>query len=287
MRKNLFSLLLALLAITGIQAVKPVEKLNVLTFNIRMDTESDKENQWKFRKDFAADLIEFYEVDLCGAQEVLHHQLTDLLDRMPGYAYIGVGRADGKTQGEYSPIIYRKDRFTVLNHGDFWLSEDINAVGKKGWDAACERVATWGIFKDKQTGKKFFMLNTHLDHMGKVARHEGAKLVIDKAAELAGKLPIIVTGDFNATPDSEPIQVIVNPNDPRHLTDSRTITALRYGPDWSFHNFGRSPMERRSLIDYIFVKGDFSVLRHGVLTDMKNLLYPSDHCPVLTTLVLP
>ncbi len=287
MKKSLFSVLFALLAVTGLHAVKPVEKLNVLTFNIRLDTESDKDNQWKYRKDFAADLIKFYEADLCGAQEVLHNQLTDLLERMPGYAYIGVGREDGKTKGEYAPIIYRMDRFSVLNHGDFWLGEDINAVGVKGWDAACERVATWGIFKDNETGTEFFMLNTHLDHMGKVARHEGAKLVIEKAAEFAGNLPIIVTGDFNATADSDPIQVIVNPNDPRHLTDSRTITALCYGPDWSFHNFGRTPMERRGLIDYIFIKGDFSVERHGVLTDTKNHLYPSDHCPVLTTLVLP
>ncbi len=286
MTKILLPLVLALLAVTGLYAKKPVEKINVLTYNIRMDNTSDGENQWAYRKDFAADLIRFYGVDLCGAQEVLHHQLTDLLERLPDYAYIGVGREDGKTKGEYAPIIYRKDRFTVVKYGDFWLAEDMQAVGRKGWDAACERVATWGIFKDKQTGKEFFMLNTHLDHIGEVARHEGARLVINQAAELAGKRPVIVTGDFNATPDSDPIQVILNPDDPCHLTDSRQVTPLRYGPEWSFHNFGRIPVERRSLIDYIFIQGTISVLRHGILTDTKNQLFPSDHCPVLATLVI-
>ena len=95
-----------------------------------------------------------------------------------------------------APIFYRKDRFSVEKSGNFWLAEDINAIGKKGWDAACERVATWAILKDKNTGKKFFFLNTHLDHMGKVARHEGASLVLEQAKKLSENLPIIVTGDF-------------------------------------------------------------------------------------------
>ncbi|MDL2266230.1 endonuclease/exonuclease/phosphatase family protein [Parabacteroides sp. OttesenSCG-928-G21] len=262
------------------------EKLNVMTFNIRLDSQSDGDNQWPYRKDYAANLIKFYETDLCGSQEVQHHQLMDLLERLPEYAYIGVGREDGNTKGEYTPIFYRKDRFTLINSGNFWLGEDMNAVGVKGWDAACERVATWGIFKDNSTGKEFFMLNTHLDHMGQVARREGASLVLEQATLLAKNLPIIVTGDFNATADSEPIKVLTNTSDPRHVVDTRTFTELRYGPEGSFHNFGRTEQDRRRVIDYVFVKGNFKVLRHGILTESMGHLYPSDHYPVLSTLVI-
>lgn len=286
MKRILLCLMVALFATGCLFAKNNDEKMNVMSYNIRYDNLGDKDNQWKFRRDFAADLVKFHEADVFGAQEVLNNQLNDLLDRLPEYAYVGVGREDGKTKGEYAPIFYRKDRFSVEKSGNFWLAEDINAVGKKGWDAACERVATWAILKDKNTGKKFFFLNTHLDHMGKVARHEGASLVLEQAKKLSENLPIIVTGDFNAVPSDEPIQVLTNPSDPRHLTHSRTIAGFTYGPKWTFHDFGKIPYDKREWIDYIFVKGNIKVLRHGVLTETLNNLFPSDHCPVISTLIL-
>nr|WP_129732182.1 endonuclease/exonuclease/phosphatase family protein [Parabacteroides goldsteinii] len=286
MKKILLSFLSLLLSVSFLFAKQPDAPLNVMTFNIRMDTKEDGANQWSNRKDLAADLVKFHNVDIFGAQEVLNHQLNDLLARLPEYAYIGVGREDGKTKGEYAAIFYKKDRFVLEDSGNFWLAEDINAVGKKGWDAACERVATWGIFSDKLSGKKFFFLNTHLDHMGKVARHEGASLVLDEAHKLAKGLPVIVTGDFNATPDDDPIKVLTDKNDSRHITHSREIASIKYGPEWTFHDYGRIPNEKREWIDYIFVKGDIKVLRNGVLTDTLNNLYPSDHCPVMATLII-
>ena len=210
MKKILLSFLSLFLSVSFLSAKQPDVPLNVMTFNIRMDTKDDGANQWSNRKDLAAGLVKFHNVDIFGAQEVLNHQLNDLLTCLPEYAYVGVGREDGKTKGEYAAIFYKKDRFVLEDSGNFWLAEDINAVGKKGWDAACERVATWGIFKDKESGKKFFFLNTHLDHMGKVARHEGASLVLEEAHKLAKGLPVIVTGDFNATPDDDPIKVLTD-----------------------------------------------------------------------------
>ena len=286
MEKILFSFLSVLLSVSFLSAQQAEAPLHVMTFNIRMDTKQDGDNQWSNRKDLAADLVKFHEVDIFGAQEVLNHQLNDLLQRLPDYVYVGVGREDGKTKGEYAPIFYKKDRFVLEDSGNFWLAEDMNAVGKKGWDAACERVATWGIFKDKESGKKFFFLNTHLDHIGKVARHESASLVLDEAHKLAKGLPVIVTGDFNATPDDDPIKVLTDKNDPRHITHSRERATLKYGPEWTFHDYGRIPNEKRKWIDYIFVKGDIKVLRNGVLTDTLNKLYPSDHCPVMATLII-
>ena len=284
MKRILWSVLAALLFTSGAMASDWGDRLRVMTFNIRMDTPDDGENQWSNRKYLAAEMVRFHEADIFGAQEVLHHQLTDLLDRLPGYAYVGVGREDGKTKGEYAPIIYRKDRFVVEKSGNFWLSEHPEAVGQKGWDAACERVATWAILKDKRTGKRLFFMNTHLDHVGKVARHEGASLVLDEVGKLSEGLPVIVTGDFNATPDDDPIQVLTNTADERHLTHSRALAELKYGPDWTFHDYGRIPLAERSWIDYVFVKGAFKVYTNGVITDTLNQLYPSDHCPVLCEL---
>lgn len=286
MKKILFLFVALLLSANVLFAQRAKNEMNVMSFNIRMDTPNDKENQWTYRKDLAANVIKFYDVDIFGAQEVLHHQLTDLLERLPGYTYMGVGREDGKTKGEYSPIFFKKDRFTVEDSGNFWLAEDMNAIGKKGWDAACERVATWAILKDKVSGKKFFFLNTHLDHVGKVARHEGASLVLEQVKVKGKNLPSIVTGDFNAAPKDEPIQVLTNASDSRHLTHTRTMAPLRYGPEWTFHDYGRIPFDKREWIDYIFVKGNIKVLSHGVLTETLNHLYPSDHCPVISTLLI-
>lgn len=286
MKKCWISFMVACLASVQLFAAQKGDEMNVMSYNIRMDTSGDGENAWPYRKDLAGSMIRFHEVDIFGAQEVLHHQLTDLLERLPGYDYVGVGREDGKTKGEYAPIIYRKARFTVEKHGDFWLAEDIHAVGKKGWDAACERVATWAIFKDTQSGKRFFFLNTHLDHIGQVARHEGAELVLAQSAQLSEGLPIIVTGDFNATPEDEPIQVLTKADDARHLTHTRQLATVKYGPEWTFHNYGRIPFNERQWIDYIFVKGNFKVTRHGVITDTQNQLFPSDHCPILCTMTI-
>lgn len=286
MKKVFLSLLIFLASINVAFAKHSDNEMNVMSFNIRMSTKSDGANWWEYRKDIAANVIKFYDVDIVGAQEVLHNQLTDLLDRLPNYDYVGVGREDGKTKGEYSPILYRKDRFSVLKSGNFWLAEDMNAVGKKGWDAACERVATWAILKDRKSGKKFFFLNTHLDHMGQVARHEGASLVLEQVHQLAGNLPVIVTGDFNAIPTDDPIKILTNEKDPRHLIHTRSLAPLRYGPEWTFHSFGRLSLDKRSWLDYIFIKGDIKVLRHGVLAESQDELYPSDHCPVISRILV-
>ena len=285
--KRLLYLIVALVATASSVMAKNPVSINEMTFNIRLDTPVDKENQWCHRSTYAAEVVRFHNVDIFGAQEVLHNQLIDLLDGLNGYAYVGVGRTDGKEKGEYSPIIYKKDRFSVESSGNFWLSEDMNAPGVKGWDAACERVATWAIMRDKRSESRFFMLNTHLDHMGKVARHEGAKLVIEQVHKLSKGLPVFVTGDFNATPDDDPIKVITNPDDPWHLTHSRDIAELRYGIEGTFQNFGRIPVEEMQWIDYIFVSDKVRVLRNGAITDHKGWQYPSDHLPVIAEVVIP
>jgi len=252
-----------------------------MTFNVRYDNPADSANNWKFRRDFAATMILKNNVDVMGTQEVLTNQLTDLLGALPQYSYAGVGRKDGKTAGEYSAVFFRKDKFELLRSGTFWLSENPNAIGIKGWDAAIERIVTWVVLKDKTTGKEFAFINTHFDHIGQVARRESAKLLLDKVDEIANGLPVIVSGDLNSTPDSEVIKILTDANTGNHLTDSRSVATEILGPAWTFHGFGTVPVESRTIIDYIFVKNQVSVQQVSVISDMLGKIYLSDHNPVL------
>ena len=125
------------------------------------------------------------------------------------------------------------------------------------------------------------MLNTHLDHMGPQARHNGAALVVEQAAKLSKGLPVIVTGDFNAQPDDEPIQVLLDKNNQNALQHTRDLAPFTYGPKWTYHDFGRLPIASRTFIDYVMVRGNWNVLSHAVLSDYMGEIFPSDHCPVI------
>ena len=256
-------------------------QLNLMTFNIRYDNPADSANNWKYRKAFATDMILKNDVDVLGTQEVLYTQLNDMRILLPGYDYQGVGRQDGKTAGEFSAVFYKKERFEMRKSGTFWLSENPTFVGVKGWDAACERIVTWVILREKSTGKEFAFINTHFDHIGPVARRESAKLLLSKVDEIANGLPVIVTGDFNSTPDSEVIKIITDVTRNNHLTDSRSVAGTVTGPSWTFHGFGTVPLESRAVIDYIFIKNKVSVSQLSVISEMSGKIYLSDHNPVL------
>ena len=254
--------------------------IRVMSFNVRCVVEADGLNQWKNRKDYAVSLVRFYSPDIWGSQEDTHQQMLDLQAGLPDYDYLGVGRTDGKTGGEYSPIFYRRDRFSVDRSGYFWLAEKskMHTPGALGWDADYPRIATWGIFTDKATGKQFFFMNTHLDHIGVAARHNGAQLLLEQATLHANGLPIVITGDFNA--------VLTDKENPASVTDSRTIAELVYGPEGTFHDFGRIVFEERPRLDYIFVRGAWKVKTNAVLTESQGPLFPSDHHPILADMIL-
>jgi endonuclease/exonuclease/phosphatase family metal-dependent hydrolase len=256
-------------------------ELKVMSYNIRLDVRSDGENQWDFRKEKVANLMNYYGADFIGGQEVLHHQLTFLMSKLTGYDYIGVGRDDGKEAGEYSCIFYKKDKYKVLQQSTFWLSPTPDTVSK-GWDAAIVRVCTYGLFEDRKTKKRFWVFNTHFDHIGKVARHESAKLIVKKIQSLTeGAVPVIVMGDFNSRPNEEPAMHMMS-----HFKNARDISQLVHGgPDtWNGFKFKEKP---DGCIDYIFVNlfkyGHVS--KFATLTDSYDMKYPSDHFPILATLV--
>ena len=255
--------------------------ITVISFNIRYNNPADGPNAWPNRKEKVAGLIKFHKVDLAGLQEVLIGQKNDLIHLLPDYGWIGVGRNDGKEKGEFVPIIYQKKRFELLEEGTIWLSETPQ-IPSKGWDAALNRIVSWGKFKDKYTAKAFYFFNTHFDHIGVTAREESARLLINEIHKIAGKIPVVLSGDFNFESSEIPYQILTNTANPSGIMDAQFITDQpHYGPVSTFGGGFDEACKTGKKIDYIFVKNDISVIRHGVITDSWAGICPSDHMPVL------
>ena len=256
-----------------------------MTFNIRYDNPSDGVNNWQYRKDNVLKMIRFNEVDILGMQEVLVNQLKDITGQLKEYNSFGVGREDGKEKGEYSPILYRKNKFVLVKSGYFWLSQTPDKPSK-GWDAACERIATWVLLKEKNTGKKVFIMNTHFDHIGEVARRESVNLIKVKSVQLSEGLPQIFMGDLNSDPESSVLNSLLTAEKSIAFLDSKKIASVVYGPNWTFHDFGKIPFKDRPLIDYILVNKEVSVQKYGVLAENLNETFLSDHAPVFIKISL-
>jgi endonuclease/exonuclease/phosphatase family metal-dependent hydrolase len=255
--------------------------LKVITYNIRYNDPGDSLNAWSNRKDEVAKLLQTYAPDIFGIQEALLGQVNDIASRMPGFDWIGVGREDGVNKGEFAPIFYNSRKYQLKEKGWFWLSETPH-ISSKSWDTALPRICTYALFEDYDTRKNFWIFNTHFDHQGERARHESARLILRKITELnEKKFPVILTGDFNTTPEESPVRVIK-----RRLEDSKEISVTSpEGPEGTFNDFDfNNPLTDR--IDYIFVNKSITVKKYVVLTDSKDQRYPSDHLPVYVELTL-
>lgn len=254
--------------------------LNVASYNLRMDTDNDSLNAWEYRKDNVNSLIKYHNFDIFGTQEGYAHQLKNIIE-LGNYNYIGAGRDDGKETGEYSAIFYKTDKFEVLESGNFWLSETPEVPGK-GWDAVCcNRICSWGKFRDKISNKEFYFFNVHFDHQGEVARKESGNLMVEKMKEIAKDSPTITTGDFNSTPDSKQIKVLSE-----YMNDTYTTSETKpYGPLGTFNRRFKNPIGGNR-IDYIFASDHFFADKYAHLTDNNGEFYPSDHLPVSVRLML-
>lgn len=262
--------------------------ISVMTFNIRCINTVDGDNDWEHRKNRAANAVKFYDADIVGMQEVKPQQQQFFEENLPDYTLLGVGRmSDGSDDDEFCSLWFKTDRFKLLDSGSFWLSENPDSVGSNGWDGAYPRIATWAVLKDKYTGNRLLAMNTHLDHMGEKARREGSKLLLDKINDITGgKFPVVLTGDFNASPSEVPYLTITDTDTPRHLLDSRKVAKLVYGPAWTYHGFGTIPYDKRPIIDYLFIGGGLKVNKYGVLAETENDAFISDHAPVLISISL-
>lgn len=265
-----------------ISVFSSAQNLKLMTYNIRLDLEFDGENKWSNRKDFWASQITFYEPDVFGIQEALPHQVIDIASALPEYSYVGIGR-DGIGKGESSNIFFKKDRFKMVQENTFWLSETPEKISK-GWDAALNRVCTYVLLKDNKTKKSFWVFNAHLDHIGELARTNAIQLILSKIKEVNTKnFPVFLTGDFNTEPSEQRIADLK-----KQMDDSYDTTKQKpFGPTGTFNAFQYfEPVTKR--IDYIFLSKNnpFKVVKYAVLTDSKNLKFPSDHFPVLVELQL-
>ena len=279
-------LLMAVLMVCAMSVC--AQELYVGTYNIRNKNKEDsiKGNVWTKRCQVMCDQINFESPDVFGAQEVLVEQLRDMLVRLDNYSYIGVGRDDGKEDGEYAAIFYKNDRVKLLDSGNFWLNETPD-IPKLGWDAACIRICTWGKFKDLRTKKKFYFFNLHMDHVGVVARRESAKLVMKRITEMtdSGKKLAVLTGDFNV-PQTDELYTLFTQSGV--LKDSYISAAERFAENGTYNGFDYHYWTPER-IDHIFVTPATTVDAFAVLTSgywSENMNYQmerrviSDHYPI-------
>ena len=261
MKKSFLLIILCVLAASSLSA-----QLLVGSYNIRLKLSDDSinGNVWTKRCQVMCDQLNFMSPDIFGAQEVLHTQLLDMLAQLDGYNYIGVARDDGKTSGEYAAIFYKSDRLRLLDHGNFWISETPDKPGL-GWDAACVRICTWGKFTGMTAtdDEAFYFFNLHMDHVGVVARREGAKLIVRKIREIAQQAPVIVTGDFNVDQNDEIYSIFTHSG---LLKDSYVAARLRFSENGTFNSFD-TDLYTESRIDHIFVSPAVNVESFGVLTN--------------------
>ena len=265
----------------------------VASYNLRQANHVDSVagNGWGQRVPHVADVVKLHGFEIFGTQEGFRYMLEDLKSYLPGYKYIGVGRGNGADEGEHAAIFYDTDKFDMLDHGDFWLSETPDSASF-GWDAVCRRICTWGKFRHKDSGFTFVYFNLHMDHKGIVARAESAKLILQKIKEFPEPLPVMLSGDFNVDQTNESYRLL---NESGVMKDAYETADYRYIKSSTFNSYDTGKMRLSSdgepmRIDHIFLSPEFDVKKYGVLNDTYRILNdegkyiartPSDHYPVM------
>lgn len=271
MKKILTMLMLALMVCDVAMARGPIE-IKVISYNIRTMAR-DGENNWENRRHATRNMLNRHNPDLFGLQEAMTPHLKYIDTFFPQYSRVGVGRDDGKMGGEVMAIYYNKERFELLESGTFWLSETPDKVSR-GWDAACNRTVTWVKVRDKESRKRFYYFNTHLDHRGRVAQTESIKLVVEKIKEIAGeRATVILGGDFNVVPEDEIFEPLGE-----FMLEART-TAAEADVKGTFNMFGK--LKEHSVIDHLFFRGRRAKCHeYRVLDGDYGAPFISDHYPV-------
>jgi len=256
--------------------------IDVMSYNIRLGSADDGENHWNIRKDKLKDLINYYEADFIGMQEAQKPQIEYLLENNSLYGFLGKPRDEGENS-EFSCIFYLKNKYKVLQQDTFWLSETPEK-STKSWDAAYPRIVTYGLFENIKTKKKIWVLNTHFDHVGVVARQKSAEIILKKIKQLQGKqnLPVVLTGDFNSFKTDTWMQPLLNN---LQEASSHSITKPYGGTaTWNAFNFKEKPVDQ---IDFIFSSKNNTVIKKfRTITDFYDFKYPSDHSPIISRIEL-
>ena len=254
------------------------QELKVMSYNIRLSTDKDGTNAWKYRCPATLEMIKDQNPDVIGVQEALPEQVSFLEEWVEGYDCVGVGRDDGKKKGEFMSIFWNKKTVKLMKWGTFWLSETPEKPSM-GWDAACYRTATWALMKDKRTGERFYFVNTHLDHVGVEARKNGLKLIVERIAEINPEgYPMVLTGDFNMKPSAPELK------DLDACMKSARKVALTTDSHQTFNDWGKAKSDM--VIDYIYISGFSSCLEYQTVTKKYNdRKFISDHYPIFARLI--
>lgn len=254
------------------------EAIKVMSYNIRLGVGEDGTNSWQYRCPATIEMLEEQQPDVFGVQEAYDFQIEFIEEFARNYKSVGVGREDGKKEGEFMSIFWNKKTVSLLKWGTFWLSETPEQPSK-GWDAACYRTATWALMKDKKSGKKFYFVNTHLDHVGQEARKNGLKLIVDRIGSINPEgYPMVLTGDFNVKPDNACLVDL-----DKIMTSTRKI-AEKTDNKATFNGWGRAAKD--SVIDYIYVSGFSKVQEYETITKKyAERPFISDHFPIISTVV--
>jgi endonuclease/exonuclease/phosphatase family metal-dependent hydrolase len=271
---SLFSLLLAL-ALAQAPAPQPAQgaPLTVMSFNIRYGTANDGDNHWLKRREQVFALLREQQADVVGLQEALHGQIDEILGAVPGYAYVGVGRGDGRQAGEYAAILYRAARLQVRRSDTFWFSDTPGVVKSTSWGNQIERICTWAYFEDRE-GPAFYAFNVHLDHQSQPSRERSVALLLARIRERDPGAPVVVTGDFNAG-EGNPAAVAMRAS----FRDSFRVLQPDATEVGTFNGFkiGQTSGEK---IDFVFVEPGTEVLEAAIVRTSRDGRCPSDHFPV-------
>lgn len=265
--------------------MNPDNRLTVMSYNIRYDTSDDGQNAWQNRRGIVIDSIKRHEPDLLGVQEALSHQFEYLKTELSDYSWYGVGRDDGQDTGEFVPIGYRTDQFSLSDNGTRWLSECPNDPGSKSWDAYCPRITSWVTLESQDQGPPITLFNTHFDHRSALARHRSAELLQRWVAQATQSTRVIVTADLNSPKSASPYSLLVGEPDAKTnvLQDSRSASqADQQGPERTYHEFTGIPFERR---DYIFADQSFNLSSHRTIDEGGHDRFSSDHFPILADII--
>lgn len=275
-----FQVLFHLLFLCGMLTSQAQKSLNIMSYNIRYDFTTSNASPWNERHSAIASQIKRCEVDIIGMQEVLVHQRDQLLVDLPAYASIGVGRDDGINAGEFAPIFYRKAQFQLLNSATFWLSPTPE-LPSKGWDAALNRICTYGQLVDIQSKDTFWVFNVHFDHVGEIARMKSSELILQKIETLTkdSHQAVIFCGDLNLNDDHSTIAFLQS-----KLKDALVVAKhVNTNMNRTFNNFDlKTPASKR--IDYIFTNEKVCVHSFETIVEQFGVSYPSDHFPILAKL---
>ena len=287
---KLLAVVAAALALSGCDGKS--EELKVVLFNVRMGVADDGENSGENRKAATAEMIRQIRPDIMGLQEAFGFQADYIREECPEYDGVGVGRDDGADAGERMMIFYRTETVEMLDWGTFWLSETPE-VPSFGWDAACRRTATWALLRTKESGRKFYYVNTHLDHRGRAAEKNGLNLIVNRIGSINPEgFPMVLTGDFNVLPEDSVLDELDN------VMHSARATAEVTDSTASFNAFGQ-PLKNAAvgdqfidlattdglILDYIYYSGFSGCLSFRTVTEsFAGVPYISDHYPVTAVL---